>query len=87
MPNVPYPYEVICKLVTGNGSVTPICSLSPSLSVQGKYVEEWLNNCSNIGLRQTSSLQTVWSVNDGAARDLLETLLETCRQPTATGIW
>ena len=28
MPNVPYPYEVNSKLVTGNGSLTPICSLS-----------------------------------------------------------
>ena len=38
MPNVPYPYEVNWKLVTGNGSLTPICSLSkrslaPSLTV------------------------------------------------------
>ena len=38
MPNVPYPYEVNGKLVTGNGSLIPICSLSnrsllPSLTV------------------------------------------------------
>ena len=38
MPNVPYPYEVNGKLVTGNGSLTPIFSLSnssllPSLTV------------------------------------------------------
>ena len=38
MPIVPYPYEVNGKLVTGNGSLTPICSLSnrsllPSLTV------------------------------------------------------
>ena len=38
MPNVPYPYEVNWHLVTGNGSLTPICSLSkrslsPSLTV------------------------------------------------------
>ena len=38
MPNVPYPYEVNGKLVMGNGSLTPICSLSkrslsPSLTV------------------------------------------------------
>ena len=38
MPKVPYPYEVIGKLVTGNGSLIPICSLSnssltPSLTV------------------------------------------------------
>jgi hypothetical protein len=28
MPKVPYPYEVNGKLVTGNGSLIPICSLS-----------------------------------------------------------
>ena len=28
MPNVPYPYEVNWHLVTGNGSLIPICSLS-----------------------------------------------------------
>ena len=28
-----YPCEVNCKLVMGNGSLTPICSLSPSLTV------------------------------------------------------
>ena len=28
MPKVPYPYEVNDKLVTGNGSLIPICSLS-----------------------------------------------------------
>ena len=38
MPKVPYPYEVNWHLVTGNGSLTPICSLSkrslsPSLTV------------------------------------------------------
>jgi hypothetical protein len=38
MPNVPYSYEVNGKLVTGNGSLIPICSLSnssllPSLTV------------------------------------------------------
>ena len=38
MPNVPYSYEVNWQLVTGNGSLTPICSLSkgslsPSLTV------------------------------------------------------
>ena len=27
MPNVPYPNEVNGKLVTGNGSLIPICSL------------------------------------------------------------
>ena len=30
---VPYPYEVNWHLVTVNGSLTPICSLSPSLTV------------------------------------------------------
>ena len=38
MPKVPYPYEINGKLVTGNGSLIPICSLSnrsllPSLTV------------------------------------------------------
>ena len=38
MPNVPYPYEVNGKLVTGNGSLISICFLlncflSPSLTV------------------------------------------------------
>ena len=33
MPNVPYPYEVNGKLVMGNGSLIPICSLMPSLTV------------------------------------------------------
>ena len=28
MPKVPYPYEVNVKLVTGNGSLISICSLS-----------------------------------------------------------
>ena len=42
MPKAPYPYEVNGKLVTGNGSLTPICSLSnhsllPSLTVLGMY--------------------------------------------------
>jgi hypothetical protein len=43
MPNVPYPYEVNSKLVTGNGSLTPTSSLSnrslsPSLTVPGNYM-------------------------------------------------
>ena len=33
MPKVPYPYEVNGKLVTGNDSLIPICSLLPSLTV------------------------------------------------------
>ena len=42
MPKVPYPYEVNGKLVTGNGSLIPICSLSnrsllPSLNVPCKH--------------------------------------------------
>jgi hypothetical protein len=41
MPKVPYPYEVNGKLITGNGSLIPICSLSnrsllPSLTVPMK---------------------------------------------------
>ena len=52
MPKVPYPYEVNVKLVTGNGSLIPICSLSnrsllPSLTVHtfwydtNEYIEMW----------------------------------------------
>ena len=42
MPKVPYPYEVNGKLVTGNGSLIPLCSLSnlsllPSLTVFMKH--------------------------------------------------
>ena len=42
MPKVPYPYEVHDKLVTGSGSLIPICSLSnrsllPSLTVLFSY--------------------------------------------------
>ena len=45
MPRVPYPYEVNGKLVTGNGSLIPICSLSnrsllPSLTVLGVLITE-----------------------------------------------
>ena len=45
MPKVPYPYEVNGKLVTGNGSLIPICSLSnrsllPSLTVLGVLITE-----------------------------------------------
>jgi hypothetical protein len=41
MPKIPYPYEVNGKLVAGNGSFIPICSLSnrsllPSLAVLRK---------------------------------------------------
>ena len=41
MPKFPYPHEVNGKLVTGNGSLIPICSLSnsslmPSLTVTSK---------------------------------------------------
>ena len=43
MPKVPYPYEVNGKLVKGNGSLIPICSLSNrslllSLTVVGRNV-------------------------------------------------
>ena len=49
MPKVPYPYEENGKLVTGNGSLISICSLSdrsllPSLTVLDKsfYAEDVL---------------------------------------------
>ena len=48
MPNakVPYPYVVNGKLVAGNGSLIPICSLSnrsllPSLTVSGIGILIW----------------------------------------------
>ena len=45
MPKVPYSHEVNGKLVTGNGSLIPICSLSnrsllPSLTVLGVLITE-----------------------------------------------
>ena len=39
MPKVPYSYEANGKLVTGNGSLLPIFSLMPSLTVLGKNPE------------------------------------------------
>jgi hypothetical protein len=52
MTKVPYLYKVNGKLVTGNGSLTPICSLSnrillPSLTVLGvskpkELVKPWI---------------------------------------------
>ena len=55
MPKVPYPYEVNGKLVTGNGSLIPICSLSkrsllPSLTVCwlcGKFLYPSPDFCQN----------------------------------------
>ena len=45
MPKVPYPYEVNGKLVTGNGSIIPICSLSNrSLSPSLTVIKESSNN-------------------------------------------
>ena len=46
MPKVPYPYEVNGKLVTGNGSLIPICSLSnrsllPSLNVHLSFMSSF----------------------------------------------
>ena len=38
MPNVPYPHEVNWQLVTRNGSLTPICYLSLSLTVVDKVL-------------------------------------------------
>ena len=53
MPKVPYPYEVNGKLVTGNGSLIPICSLSnrsllPSLTV-ATISAHWLSHYRIIG--------------------------------------
>ena len=49
---VPYPYEVNGKLVTGNGSFIPICSLSnrsllPSLTVRTKKIKKMYGGCFN----------------------------------------
>ena len=45
VPKVPYPYEVNGKLVTENGSLIPICSLSnhsllPSLTVSYSLMDK-----------------------------------------------
>ena len=37
--NVPYQYEINCHLVMGNGSLTPIFSLTPSLTVVCNLME------------------------------------------------
>ena len=42
MPKVPYPYEVNGKVVTGNGSLIPICSLLPSLTVFAHFLVNFL---------------------------------------------
>ena len=47
MPKVPYPYQVNWQLVTGNGSLTPICSLSkrtlsPSLTVYKNILWDYI---------------------------------------------
>ena len=50
MPKVPYPYEVNGKLVTGNGSIIPICSLLPSLA---RIIAEFcVDNCTNLKWQQ-----------------------------------
>ena len=56
MPNVPYHYEVNSKLVTGNGSLTPISSLSnrslsPSLTVLVHFLSESYQNRTCIAFR------------------------------------
>ena len=69
MPKVPYPYEVNGKLVTGNGSFIPICSLSnrsllPSLTVLAnkqlntytyRYVGIKIKELIQVGYRETSN--------------------------------
>ena len=55
MPDFPYPYEVNWHLVTGNGSLIPICFLSNnSLLHLGEYnlstlVEIWLTDLPKSG--------------------------------------
>ena len=62
MPKVPYPYEVNGKLVTGKGSLIPICSLSnhsllPSLTVLALYCRFSLSTVLLIELSDYSSLE------------------------------
>ena len=52
MPKVPYPYEVNGKLVTGNGSLIPICSLQncsllSSLTIVNNNVTAVVELCQN----------------------------------------
>ena len=59
MPKVPYPYEVNGKLVTGNGSLITICSLSnrsllPSLAV--------LANMAAQSIQLTWQLSILWTL-------------------------
>ena len=65
MPKVPYHYEVNGNLVTGNGSLIPICSLSnrslsPSLTVWFSiWVGIWICAAQNLGSSHHASVVRV----------------------------
>ena len=54
MPKVPYSYEVNGKLVTGNGSLIPICSLLPSLTV-------FCSKSTFLGMEETNMPHNFWN--------------------------
>ena len=56
MPKVPYPYEVNGKLVTGNGSLIPICSLSNSSLLPSLTVQQNLNRKETTMYRRVESI-------------------------------
>ena len=63
MPKVPYPYEVNGKLVTGNGSLIPICSLLPSLTlhIQERVVFNAYNGTSLIiGINSNNTRKSLY---------------------------
>ena len=65
MPKVPYPYEVNGKLVTGNGSLIPICSLMPSLTVlllffTEKTIFSWTITSTKFRIRSFRIRENMW---------------------------
>ena len=55
MPKVPYSYEVNGKLVTGNGSLVPICSFNIKLFLIAKF------DCINLKKIPTYSSKRLYS--------------------------
>ena len=78
MPNVPYPYEVNWKLVTGNGSLTTICSLSkhslsPSLTVSDFIRTFWRDFYHREGDAGTASSYVIqYPAPDNHRQEILE---------------
>ena len=66
MPKVSYPYEVNEKLVTGNGSLIPICSLSNHSFLPSLTVLEFKRDFNN------SSIQILHNVIQTFLRVLLQ---------------